>query len=147
MRITWDVGLDTDLSRKDLLPVLEPFLPSSWWAGCEGSVMSVCKWLLFPAPGCLHPAGLVAFKLVSDSCSDPKCCEGYMELHLPTGSGEGVGLFSLLFWPSCSFPEEKWQFLLDCDPPMVSPHVWPSGASWQTILRTRRHDSNRIFIR
>ena len=42
--------------------------------------------------------------------------------------GKRQGLFSLLFWSSCSFPEEKF-LLVECDPPMVSPHVWPSAAS------------------
>ena len=59
-----------------------PILVSGVW----GSVMSVSEWLLFPAPGCLRPAGLVAFKLVSDSWSDWKCWV-YMKPHFPTESG------------------------------------------------------------
>ena len=46
--------------------------------------MSVSEWLLFPAPGCLRPAGLVACRLVSDSWSDQKCCEVYMKPHFST---------------------------------------------------------------
>ena len=100
-----------------------PHASERWF---EGSVMSVCEWLLFPVPGCLRPAGLVACILVSDSWSDPKCCEIYTKPPFPQSQGERWGKFSLLFWPSCSFPEERWKFLwMVCDPLMVSPHVPP----------------------
>ena len=70
-----------------------PRLVSRVW----GLVMSVCEWLLFPAPGCLRPAGLVACILVSDYWSDPKRWE----------IGPGWGLFNFHLRPSSNFLEEK----------------------------------------
>ena len=99
-----------------------PFLVSGVW----GSVMSVCEWLLFPAPGCLRPAGLVAFKLVSDSWFDWKCWKSIQSLTFPQSQGD---------WPSHSFPEEKWKFLwVVCDPPVISPMSLPLAASSQKVF-------------
>ena len=78
-------GLVQTWTRKTISVLWSLFVPhpsERVW----GSVMSVCEWLLFPAPGCLRSAGLVACILVSYSCSDPKCCEIYMKLHFPTES-------------------------------------------------------------
>ena len=61
-----------------------PHASERWF---EGSIMSVCEWLLFPVPGCLRPAGLVACILVSDSWSDPKGCEVYIKPHFPIAEG------------------------------------------------------------
>ena len=86
-----------------------PILVSGVW----GSVMAVSEWQLFPAPGCLRPAGLVAFKLVSDSWSDWKCWKSTWSLTFPQSQGD---------WPSHSFPEERWKFLrVVCDPPWSLP--------------------------
>ena len=112
--VIWGVGLGADLSRKDCLCVLEPFYPHASERWFEGSVISVCEWLLFPVPGCLHPAGLVACILVSDSWYDPKCWE----------IGPGWGLFNLHLRPSSNFLKEKVNFLrVECDHLVVSPHV------------------------
>ena len=112
--VIWDVGLGADLSWKDRLCVLEPFYPPCSVSGVWGSVMSVCEWLLFPFPGCLRPAGLVACILVSDSWSDPRCWE----------IGLGWGLFNLHLRPSGNFLEEKVNFLrVAGDHLVVSPHV------------------------
>lgn len=68
------------------LRVLEPSPPPSCERGC-GSVTSASEWL-FPALGHLLPAGLVACILVSDSWSDPKCCDIYTNLTFPQSHGE-----------------------------------------------------------
>ena len=53
---------------------------------------NVSVWVtVFPAPGRLCPAGLVACILVSDSWSDPKCCEIYRNLTFPQSQGERRG--------------------------------------------------------
>ena len=138
--------------RGFLLKILTCKMPSSdlwscgvwtWWARRTVSVFwslsipilvsgvwglgNVSVWVtVVSAPGCLHPARLVACILVSDSCSDPKCCEIYTKTPFPQNQGERWGSFSLLFWPSRSFPEERWKFLrVVCDPQVVSPHVPP----------------------
>ena len=108
---------------------------------------NVSVWVtVFPAPGRLRPAGLVASKLVSDSWSNPKCWKsvGSPPSHRARGRGGARSASS----SDPHIVSLKKKFLLgEYDPPMVSPYVWPSVASSQTVLKTETHDSSWISIR
>ena len=146
--VIWGMGLGTDLSWKDHLHVLEPFHPPSYWAGCEAQwcqCVSDCCFLLQVA-FVLQDWWLAYWWVIPHLTQST--VKSTWNLTFPQSQGERWGLFSLLFWPSHSFPEEKVNILwVDCDPALVSPHVWPSAASSQDNFQNQSHDSSWIFVR
>ena len=125
--VIWGVGFGADLSRKDLLhgPLFWRLpLPHPGERGW-GSVTSVSEWLCF----LLQVAYALQDWWLTDWWVIPGLTHSAVKstrTSLSHRVRERWGLFSLLFWPSRSFPELKLNFLwVEHDSLVVSPHVPP----------------------